>query len=91
MESVARAVWSWREWLDLGKLVDYANHIRNRTAVRRLGYVLEALGLQTEESEFVLGLSVFSSYGRLEPGLPGKGEWYRKWRLDVNAEIRKKT
>ena len=87
MESVARAVWSWREWLDLGKLVDYANHIRNRTAVRRLGYVLEALGLQTEESEFVLGFSVFESYGRLEPGRPAAGELYRKWRLDVNTDL----
>ena len=69
------------------RCVEYANHIRNRTAVRRLGYVLEALGLHTEESEFVLGFSVFSSYGRLEPGRPRKGDWYRKWRLDVNTEL----
>lgn len=87
MVCLGQAVWSWRERLDLGKLVRYANHIRNRTAVRRLGFLLEALGLQTEESEFVLGFSVFSSYGRLEPGKPWAGELYRKWRLDVNTDL----
>ena len=87
IDGVARAVWNWQGRLDLDKLVKYANHIRNRTAVRRLGYVLEALGMHTEESEFVLGFSVFSSYGRLEPGRPAGGELYRKWRLDVNVEL----
>ena len=87
IEGVTRWVRRWRERLDLEKLVKYANHIRNRTAVRRLGYVLEALGLHTEESEFVLGFSVFSSYGRLEPGKPAAGDLYRKWRLDMNVEL----
>ena len=69
------------------KLVRYAMQIRNRTAARRLGYLLEELGMATEETQAWLGLAVFEYYGRLEPGRPWKGEFGRKWRLDVNGEI----
>ena len=65
-------------------LMRYAMHMRNRTAARRLGYLLEELGMQAEETWLLLGLAVFEYYGRLEPGRPWAGELVRKWRLDVN-------
>lgn len=56
----------------------YGMQIRNRTAARRLGYLLEELGMATEETRLWLGLAVFEYYGRLEPGRPWKGDLERK-------------
>jgi predicted transcriptional regulator of viral defense system len=81
---VARGLERWRERIDLKKLMRYAMHMRNRTAARRLGYLLEKLGMQTEETQAWLGLAVFEYYGRLEPGRPWAGNLERNWRLDVN-------
>ena len=85
--AVARGLERWRERIDLMKLMRYAMQIRNRTAVRRLGYLMDVLGIHTEKTQLWLGLAVFKHYGRLEPGRPWKGDLERKWRVDVNGEI----
>jgi predicted transcriptional regulator of viral defense system len=82
--AVARGLERWRERIDLMKLMRYAMQIRNRTAARRLGYLMDVLGMHTEKTQLWLGLAVFKHYGRLEPGQPWKGELERKWRVDVN-------
>jgi predicted transcriptional regulator of viral defense system len=81
---IAAVMDGWREKLDLEKLVRYTHYMRNLTAARRLGYLLERLGMLTERTQMKLSLQVRTSYGRLEPGRPWKGELERKWRVDVN-------
>ena len=85
VEVIVAAMEAWRERLDLEKLVRYTSYVRNLTAVRRLGYLLETLGMHTERTRLKLSLSVLTSYGRLEPGRPWTGEWDRQWKLDVNS------
>ena len=82
---IAGAMAAWREQLDLEKLMRYRVYVRNRTATRRLGYLMEMLGMHTERTRLRLGLGVLTSYGRLEPGQPWKGDWERKLRLDLNC------
>ncbi len=81
---IAAALDAWWGRLDLEKLVRYTNYMRNLTAARRLGYLLERLGMQTELTRMRLSRQVRTSYGRLEPGRPWKGDLERKWRMDVN-------
>ena len=90
VEAIAGWMEMHRKDLSIERLMMYARVVSNRTAARRLGYLLEALGMQTEDSALSLSFSVFSSYGRLEPGRPAAGDLCRKWRLDVNAEIGKR-
>ena len=75
--AVARGLERWRERIDLMKLMRYAMQMRNRTAARRLGYLLEELGMATEETQAWLGLAVFEYYGRLEPERPWAGRFGR--------------
>ena len=85
--AIARGMVLRREDLRIERLVSYARLVSNRTAARRLGYLLEVLGMQTEKSALSLSFSVFDSYGRLDPTLPGREHWYPKWRLDVNVKV----
>ncbi len=84
IDVITAAMDGWRERLDLEKLVRYTNYMRNMTAARRLGYLLERLGMQTEWTRMRLGLQVRTSYGRLDLGKPEKGDLERKWRVDLN-------
>jgi predicted transcriptional regulator of viral defense system len=82
---ITAALDGWRERLDLEKLVRYTHYMRNMTAARRLGYLLERLGMHTEQTRMRLSIQVRTSYGRLDPGRPWKGDLERKWRVDVNS------
>ena len=81
---LAAALDSWRVRLDLHKLLRYARYQRNRTAARRLGFLLERLGILNPAAQFRLRLWVGKAYGRLEPGRPWQGNLEPKWRLDLN-------
>jgi predicted transcriptional regulator of viral defense system len=76
---------AWGE-LDEAKLREYAAKIGNSAAAKRLGFLMETLGLGNPEAlrEAVLLAPGFSA---LDPTLPKKGKYNRRWGLLVNAEV----
>lgn len=68
-------------------LIDYAERSRNHTVFKRLGYVIEALGIdqpylvEASQDRLSAGISV------LDPGGPRGGRRNVRWRLRINATI----
>ena len=68
-------------------LIDYAERSGNRTVFKRLGYVIEALGLEqpllvnASQDRLSAGISA------LDPGGPQGGRRNMRWRLRINATI----
>jgi predicted transcriptional regulator of viral defense system len=75
-------------WLDLDetKLFDYALKIGNSAVTKRLGFLMEALGLgETEPLRKIAPLS--SGFSLLDPTLPKRGKHNSRWGLLVNVEV----
>jgi len=76
---------SWNE-LNEEKLYEYAVKISNTAAGKRLGFLMEALGLGDSES-LRKTLSFGAGYSPLDPTLPKRGKHSRRWGLLINAEV----
>lgn len=68
-------------------LLDYCERFGNRSVYKRLGYLLEALGL--DEPGLIGGCREWMSSGvvMLDPGIDGPGVRDSHWNLRVNARI----
>lgn len=85
---VARTLRSLLDGADTAKLVHYAVRLGNHSAVQRLGYLLELLGLPVAPA----ALETLQGFrGRvvvpLEPGGALDGEVNRRWRVRVNVDL----
>lgn len=76
---------AWRG-LDEARLRDYAARMRNSAVAKRLGYLMETLRLGDPEG---LRKAVYLAPGfsPLDPTLPRKGKYNRRWGLLLNLEI----
>lgn len=86
---VAKAFATAQSRLSLDKLLAYAHELRRGSVVRRLGFVLETLGLASVATLEALRVQLAPGAVALDPALPVKGaRWSRRWglRLNVTAE-----
>jgi len=77
---------SWKK-LDEKKLRKYAAKIGNSAVAKRLGFLMEGLGLGDVEALRV-SLPRAAGFSPLDPTMPKKGKYNRRWGLLVNAEIK---
>ena len=75
-------------WKDLNeeKLRDYARRIGNSAVTKRLGFIMEKLGLGDCEA-LRAAISLASGFSPLDPTMPKRGKYNRRWGLLVNMEI----
>ena len=86
MGEIAKALASaWGE-LDEATLREYAAKIGNSAVAKRLGYLMETLGLGNPEA-LRKGVPLAPGFSTLDPTLPKKGKHSRRWGLLVNAEV----
>ncbi len=76
---------SWQS-IDEKKLHGYAIKIGNAAVVKRLGFLLERLKLGHPD-ELRKRAGIGAGFSSLDPTLPKKGRFNRKWGLLVNAEV----
>lgn len=76
---VAKALRAALEVVDIPTLVEYANHMGEKTLGSRLGYLLERLGHPIE------GLIRSATPVKLDPGRPRRGRYERRWQVIVNV------
>jgi len=76
---VAKALYQARAQLDLERLVEYANRMRNRSLCSRLGYLLERFGQPVE------GLNISQTFVLLDPQGKAEGPYDHRWRVRVNV------
>ena len=72
---------------DEALLGDYLGRLGNRTVYKRLGYLVEVLGLDAPDllRECEFGMS--SGISLLDPSLPVRGTSLRRWNLRLNATV----
>jgi predicted transcriptional regulator of viral defense system len=68
-------------------LIDYAERSGNHTVFKRLGYVIEALGLDQPHLVNASQDSLSAGISALDPGGPQGGRRNMHWRLRINATI----
>lgn len=76
---------SWNQ-LDEARLRRYVVRIGNSAVAKRLGFLMETLGLGDPEALRKVA-RLAPGYSRLDPTLPPMGEHNRRWGLLVNAKI----
>lgn len=83
---IAKALKQAWEELDEAKLREYAAKIGNSAVAKRLGYLMEALGLGDPEA-LRNALSLAPGFSPLDPTLPRRGRHNRRWGLVINVEV----
>ena len=77
---------AWPE-LDAERLTSYLERFAGGTVPRRLGYLVERLGLLPQDDPLLRRWRMFlgAGYSLLERGGPAEGPFVRRWRLRVNV------
>lgn len=70
---------------DESKLLEYARRIGNRAVFKRLGYLLETLGVLAPNVIDVCAKEKSSGVALLDPTVPRKGQILRRWNLQINV------
>jgi len=68
-------------------LLDYAERLGNRSVYKRLGFLIEALGLREPELLEVAAASMSEGVVSLDPSIDAEGVRDSRWNLRVNAQI----
>lgn len=77
---------SWTQ-IDESRLRKYAAKIGNSAVAKRLGFLMEALGLGNVEA-FRKVVTLSSGFSLLDPSLPRRGKYNRRWGLLINTVIK---
>ena len=86
IEEVAKCLWNARGDVSFEKVVDYAKRMQNSTAIKRLGYLADVLGMDVPSSLYdqMRGL-IGSGLSLLDPHSMKSKKSNPRWRLFVNA------
>ena len=87
VEEIAKALSTAWKQLDESKLRKYAVKIGNSAVAKRLGFLMETLGLGDAE-KLRRAVTLAPGFSPLDPKLPHKGKFNRRWGLLVNMEIK---
>lgn len=83
---VAKALWTAREKLDYGKLLSYAKRFDSQVVIKRLGYLLDKLGIETEITGQLRELRS-AAISPLDTEVPNEGKISTKWSILQNVDI----
>lgn len=75
------------EYRDDERLADYVDQAGNRVVFKRLGYLLETLGIRAPRLLQTCEASVSSGISRLDASLPDQGPVAWRWKLRVNGTV----
>lgn len=82
---IARAIYISKDKINYNKLLDYTQRFNSKAVVKRLGFLLELLEIETEIID-VLQQMKTSSYVLLDIELPKTGRMMSRWSIQQNLE-----
>ena len=87
VDEIAKALaTNWSE-LNESKLRQYAGQIGNSAVAKRLGFLMETLQLGDPEA-LRRTVPIASGLSPLDPALPRRGQYHRRWGLLVNLKVK---
>jgi predicted transcriptional regulator of viral defense system len=87
VEEIAKALSTVWTQLDESRLRKYAVKIGNSAVAKRLGFLMESIGLGDIE-KLRRAVTLVSGFSPLDPTLPRNGKFNRRWGLLINTEIK---
>jgi len=69
------------------QLVEYGRRLGNQTVFKRLGFLVERLGIEAPDLLAECRTARTAGYARLDPSGPARGRLLRRWGLQVNVEV----
>lgn len=84
---VAYSLWVKRNSTNYEKLTGYAAGLGRKSVAKRLGFLLDTLGLGTANDLSKLKGMATNSYPLLDPTLPGSGRFLSAWKLRLNMDL----
>jgi predicted transcriptional regulator of viral defense system len=69
------------------QLVEYARRLGNQTVFKRLGFLVQRLGIDAANLLDECRAARSAGYARLDPSGPARGRLLRRWGLRVNVEV----
>lgn len=82
---IAKALYKSREKIDYPKLLTYCERFKAQSVIKRLGFLLDLLGIGNPITESLHALRT-TSFILLEPTYDKKGKLNRKWYVQQNME-----
>ena len=83
---VARAIYSSKETIKFNKLLEYVERFQSQAVIKRLGFLLETLEIETDIIK-QLNKKKTASYVLLDTELPKSGRMISRWSIQQNLEI----
>lgn len=87
VEEISKALTTVWAQLDEAKLRKYAAKIGNSAVAKRLGFLMETLGIGDVE-KLRKAVTLAPGFSPLDPTMPRNGKYNRRWGLLVNMEIK---
>lgn len=83
---VAKGIWNGRKEIDFDKVLKYALRIKNGAIIKRLGYLMDVLGIEKPAFRNKLKKHIGYGYLNLDPhGTTSGSEVNKEWRLRINV------
>jgi len=82
---IAKAIDQTKSQIKYDKLLEYAQKFRSQGIIKRLGFLLELLGIQNDIIK-ELQNSITPSYILLDPELPPSGKFIGRWSIRQNLD-----
>ncbi|MDX2248123.1 MAG: type IV toxin-antitoxin system AbiEi family antitoxin [Bacteroidia bacterium] len=86
LEGIVKALDMAASKINPPKLLEYAERFHVQAVMKRLGFILEAMGL-FPDIQGKLHTHITESYTPLDPSIKLKGRFHRRWRIEDNIEI----
>ena len=86
IEEVAKAIYFEQDQLDFLKILNFSKRMKNKTIIKRLGYLIDLLHI-TEQASILDFEALSKGYSKLDPKSPIKGKFNEKWKLHINVNI----
>jgi len=84
IQEIAAGIWFQKDKIDFRKLASYAFKLNKIVVIKRLGYILEGLGLQNDKYFNALKLKINDKYYPLDPLLGSNNTYKNSWKLIAN-------
>ncbi len=82
-----KGIWNGKKEVDFKKVIQYADRMGNGAIIKRLGYLMSALGILTPELREELKPKVTRGFVSLDPGASKSiGKYVTEWQVMVNVK-----
>lgn len=87
MKEVIRGIWAKHKEINWEKLFDYSKKFRTKAAVKRLGFILEALDLDNDYIIKLAKIAAAKDFILLDPNGSDEGKFLSRWHVRININL----